>query len=388
MSTAAISFASHGAAAPACAVVLPIRLYGGHERMLLEWLRIAKAQHGLRVQIYSAADNERLVRACEAAGFGRPIISHPSPGSSIADFFATWRLLGRIPREVPILFAPGVVQASPLQWLAAFLRRRRVAGYVPMAYSSRHMRFRGGAVRDWVVAQVVRRVDLWITISQQQRDLLMRQWRVKPPVFVVQNRLDLPSRDFPRSRAGTEGLLRILFAGRFDANQKGLDWLCERLRARRDEWIGAWRFIFKGQGAFQPELERLCRELGPRNIEVRPWGDVGEAMAEADMLLLPSRFEGLPLVALEATHYGIPIVASEKAGVSDFVQSSSLFNFGDEEALWAALTAMRDPVARAEALAYSRARVRQSLSTTSFRQEVDGIVAALKRLHTALRTAD
>jgi glycosyltransferase involved in cell wall biosynthesis len=314
-------------------------------------------------------------------GLGRPIISHPSRGSGIRDFFITWRLLGRIPRDVPILFAPGVLQASLLQWLAAFLRRRRVAGYVPMAYSSRHMRFRGGSVRDWVVGHVVRRVDVWITISKHQRDLLIKQWRVKPPVFVVPNRLAL-GEDVPHAGTGNEGPLRVLFAGRFDANQKGLDWLCDRLRARRDEWIGRLRFTFKGQGEFEAELTRLSRDLGSLHVEVSPWGDVGAAMTEADVLLLPSRFEGLPLVALEATHYGLPVVASKNAGVSEFVPPSCLFDFGDDEAMWAVLKALRDPAKRAAALSHSRGRVRHSLSASSFRQEVDRIVAVLARMGT------
>ena len=44
----------------ACVVLLPVRLFGGHEKMLLEWLGEACRRHGLRVHIYSA-DNPRLV---------------------------------------------------------------------------------------------------------------------------------------------------------------------------------------------------------------------------------------------------------------------------------------------------------------------------------------
>ena len=368
------------------AVLLPTRVFGGHEKMLVEWLRSAVARHDLRVRIYGAG-NEALARECEAAGLGRPALSHPSKPGPLRDFYFTWRLLGRIPRDVPILFAPGALQQSLLQWLAAFLRGRRVAGYVPMAYSSRHMRFRGGSMRDWIVGLVIRRVDLWITISKQQRDLLVAQWQVRPPVFVVPNRLALLEDDAPHARAVGDGPLRVLFAGRFDANQKGLDWLCDRLRARRERWRGRMRFTFKGEGAFQGELERLRADLGREQVEVQPWGEVGRAMGEADVLLLPSRYEGLPLVALEATHYGVPVVASRDAGVAEFVPPSSLFEFGDERAMWAALESLRDPARRTAALAHSRARLRQSLSAASFREEVDRVVAALAPAGIALEAA-
>lgn len=369
-----------------CAVVLPTRQFGGHEVMLLEWLSNAVAQHGLQVQIHSA-HNPRLLRACESAGLAPPTVSYAPRGGAIRDFLATWRLLGRIPADLPILFAPGVLQAPLLPRLAALLRRRRLAGYVPMAFASRHMRFRGGAMRDWIAGHIVRRMDLWITISSQQRHLLMDRWHVKPPVLVVSNRPAILGRAAPPARQPAAGALRVLFAGRFDANQKGLDWLCERLRARRSQWMGELRFTFKGEGGFGPELVRLSDDLGSSHVEVQPWGDVAQAMNQADVLLLPSRFEGVPLIALEATHYGVPVVASTCAGVSELVPPWCLFDFADEDAMWSALRALRTPARRAAALARSRGQVQRLLSPGSFRREIDQIVDALARMRPPARAA-
>jgi glycosyltransferase involved in cell wall biosynthesis len=362
-----------------CVVVLPVRLFGGHERMLLEWLRAASAQHGVRVQVY-CADNERLVRACEDAGLGPPAVRYPSRGGPVRDFFATWRLLAEVPRGVPVLFAPGVMQASPLQWLAALLRRRRVAGYVPMAYPSRHMGFRGGAVKDWLVRRIVRHVHLWITVSEQQRALLIEHWRPEAPVLVVPNRVVVPEHDAPQPKRDAEGRLRVLFAGRFDAKQKGLDWLCERLRARPERWVGRLRFSFMGEGEFQAELLRLSSDFGSRHAALLPWGDVGPVMENADVLLLPSRFEGMPLVALEAAHHGVPVAASRNAGLAELLPPSCLFDFGDEEGLWAVLERLERPAARAAALAYSRERIGHSLSAASFQRQIGRVVGELGRM--------
>jgi glycosyltransferase involved in cell wall biosynthesis len=366
--------------------VLPTRQFGGHEIMLLEWLSNAVAQHGLQVQIHSA-DNPRLIGACEAAGLGPPVVSYPPMGGAIRDFLATWRLLGRIPAELPILFAPGVLQTPLLPRLAALLRRRRLAGYVPMAFASRRMRFRGGAMRDWIVGHIVRRVDLWITISSEQRDLLVDQWHVRPPVLVVSNHPAILGRAALPARKPASGPLRVLFAGRFDANQKGLDWLCERLRARRGQWIGQLCFEFKGEGGFGRELVRLGEELGSSHVRVQPWGDVGQAMNQADVLLLPSRFEGVPLIALEATHYGVPVVASKDAGVAELVPPWCLFDFADEDAMWSALRALRSPAGRAAALAHSRAQLERLLSPAAFRGEINQIVDALARMRPPARAA-
>lgn len=362
-----------------CVVLLPTREFGGHERMLVHWLRQAALAHGLSVRIYSAA-NEALIRECDSAGLPRPVVRYARQAGPIGDFLTTWALLDDIPRHLPLLLAPGVLQASPLQWLAIFLRGRQVAGYVPMAYSSRRMRFRGGRLRDWLVGLAVRRVDAWITVSREQRALLVERWRVRPPVVVLPNRLPLLGTQAPPPRAAAGRALRVLFAGRFDANQKGLDWLCERLRASAAEWRGKVSFTFMGQGRFGPQLVALSRELGAAHVAVRGWGDAREAMLQADVLLLPSRFEGVPLVALEAIHYGVPVLASRLAGVAELLPAACLFELGDGQAMWRALEGLREPARRAAALEHMRRRMAEMLSPASFQGGVARSVALLDAL--------
>ena len=59
-------------------------------------------------------------------------------------------------------------------------------------------------------------------------------------------------------------------------------------------------------------LAGTVRMLGPRE-------DVAELMALADLLLLPSAFEGLPLVALEAMAAGLAVAATEAPGNAEAV---------------------------------------------------------------------
>ncbi len=371
-----------------CHVLLPTDTFGGHENMLVEWLTEARRQ-GLNIQIYCKGIIE-LTRRCQLAGF-QPDLSHylvESRGSrwtrTCRDHLSTWRILGLLPRDAVVLFAPGAVQASPMHLLAAILRRRRVFSYVPMAYSSRFMRFRFATVRDWIVAQLVRKVVVWITITEQQRQLLVDQWRVPAPVHVVPNLLTLPGAPKAARPCPTSGgePLRVLFIGRFEPNQKGLDWFSDQLREHSPSWNGHMCFTFQGQGEFESQLRLLSSECPPGAVIVAPWGDVALELSRADVLVLPSRFEGLPLVAIEATHHGVPVVATKQAGLSDVLHPESLFQFGDFDGLYRAMERLRDPQVRGVAVAHAQARMRAMFSRERFEQAVSAVVRDISDLAT------
>src|SRR5205814_4460271 len=119
---------------------------------------------------------------------------------------------------------------------------------------------------------------------------------------------------------------------RFDAWQKGLDWLTA-LIARDSRWREAYRWHFQGRGTAERRLLELASALGPQHVVVQPHGPIDEALDASDVLLLPSRYEGEPLVALEATLRGWPVVASRESGLGTLLPPGSLFEFGDAAGL-------------------------------------------------------
>ncbi|MEM0925205.1 MAG: glycosyltransferase [Planctomycetota bacterium] len=74
-----------------------------------------------------------------------------------------------------------------------------------------------------------------------------------------------------------------------------------------------------GDGPMRGELERLAGALGISD-QVRFDGEVtrvAAAIADADALVLPSRFEGLPNVVLEAMAVGTPVIATRAGGTPE-----------------------------------------------------------------------
>jgi len=352
--------------------------------MLLEWLResIQQGEGGIRIYCRNIPD---LPQECAVAGMHADALAYAIPGQRgrfseiFHDLVATLRILRRMPRDSIALFAPGVVQAAPWHIMVAALCRRRVASYVPMAYGSRDMCFRFATLRDWFVRQVIRNVDIWITITEQQRRLLKDQWRIRAPIYVIPNRLQLPGieaicKPIP---ADQNRPIRVLFLGRFERNQKGLDWLVAELRRHRSFWVGRMQLVFQGQGEYEPALRELALEISDDAVSIAPWGDVSLEMQRADVLLLPSRFEGFPLVAVEATHYGVPIVASNQAGLADVLPPECIFPFGDFEAMSKAIERMRDPLTRSSVLVHARTRMRPLLLKDRFEQAVCDVTREL-----------
>jgi glycosyltransferase involved in cell wall biosynthesis len=77
------------------------------------------------------------------------------------------------------------------------------------------------------------------------------------------------------------------------------------------------RLLLVGEGILRGQIEKLTRERGLSEV-VRFLGardDVASLMSVSDLLLLPSLFEGLPIVALEANASGIPVVGSLVPGL-------------------------------------------------------------------------
>lgn len=128
--------------------------------------------------------------------------------------------------------------------------------------------------------------------------------------------------DLPSPAADVDPLdpakLNILFVGRF-ARQKGLDVLCEAMAL-----IGSQRpdieLIVVGGDAADAQAAGVSV---PAGVTLKGWQSrpVLTALYQAaDAVILPSRWEGLPMVLLEAWSMGTPVLVSRRAGMEELVQ--------------------------------------------------------------------
>lgn len=159
-----------------------------------------------------------------------------------------------------------------------------------------------------LVDVVVRRADrLQALVVLTERDAV--DWRRVlgsdgPPVEVVPNAVPWDLGHDGRARARV-----VVAAGRL-THQKGFDRLVRAWAKVRTDHPD-WRLVVHGEGPGRPRLERLVRRLGVDDVVALPgWtGRMADVLAEASVFALSSRFEGLPVVALEAMGRGTPVVA-------------------------------------------------------------------------------
>jgi glycosyltransferase involved in cell wall biosynthesis len=101
----------------------------------------------------------------------------------------------------------------------------------------------------------------------------------------------------------------VLAAGRLTP-QKGFDRLVDAFAAVAREHSG-WMLHICGRGPQRDALQRRIveRDLADRVILMGPIADLAEQMTKASLFVLSSRYEGLPMVMLEAMRKGLPVVS-------------------------------------------------------------------------------
>jgi glycosyltransferase involved in cell wall biosynthesis len=132
-------------------------------------------------------------------------------------------------------------------------------------------------------------------------------------LLVIPNGIELPEweKDW-----GVGGGGRLIFVGRLEV-QKGVDLLLREV----ERILGAlpgYRLELVGDGSWRGAWERWREgsEYGDRVEIMGKRGDIMERMRGADLLLLPTRYEGMPNVVLEAMSVGLPVATMRVEGVS------------------------------------------------------------------------
>jgi glycosyltransferase involved in cell wall biosynthesis len=194
---------------------------------------------------------------------------------------------------------------------------------VPVVYTPHGVCRSGWALR--IEHMLRRRADRVIAVSPSERDFLLVQHLVSADqVVVIPNGIDLepPSPPSPslRARLGVpDGAPLVGCVGRLTW-QKAPEVYVEAC-ARAHGEIPEAHFVLIGSGPLRRRIEAAVAAAGlAANFHLlRELPNAGAALAELDLYVLPSRFEGGPYTPLEAMRGQTPVLVTDAAGNRDAV---------------------------------------------------------------------
>ena len=148
-------------------------------------------------------------------------------------------------------------------------------------------------------------------------------------IVTIRNGIDAPAarraRDETRAALAVAHEARIVITvARFTA-QKGYDLLLHAA-AEVSRQAPHAVFLLVGDGPEREAMQTLAGSLDLRNVAfLGERADVPDLLAAADLFVLPSLFEGLPLVVLEAMALALPVVATRIGGTVEALGSDHPF---------------------------------------------------------------
>jgi len=333
--------------------------YGGHEAMTLQGIQALASVKDTAVSVMYYQGNAELAKRLEGLRDGAenlrllPMNFRPKRLQVLRSLVSP-KAIRRIQTvfkgvgpEV-VLVSQGRIESGSVGLLAAKRAGLRTISYIPMAHPVSVSAGPAAArLRDAVNRYFYRLPDKFITISEGARRMLLESG-TSTDIAVVPNCIDrIDMHDTDRQKFRNKHMLLpddyvVAVVGRIDFRQKGQDFALRSILQFRGE-LEHYKFLFIGEGPDEGKLRKMISVAGlEKRAFVLPWSpNKGEIYCGIDMLLIPSKYEGVPLVMLEAMLCGVRIVASNVDGMAECLPADWLFPYGDARALASALVRVR-----------------------------------------------
>jgi glycosyltransferase involved in cell wall biosynthesis len=348
-------------------------VFGGHEMSALAAHRaIAELEVGLEIVWMVSKGNPRLIEALEeqsavyiALDINPQFEVRRNPVSAIKKLHRCLRLLRHISPSLVVIIQGGIMGSYDGVFVA-LLAGVRFCSYIPMAHRSTELAsYRYPRLWDAFRSIFYRLIPRYITSDELQAINISRE-NSAARVTVVENYIfrpisDADSRTSAKQRLNLPAEAVVLgVVGRVSFIQKAQDWLLFSLQ--NDSFLKDKVVIFVGDGPDAQRLSRLIQSSPQRDrLRLLDWqANMDQIYKVLDLLLIPSRTEGVPFVMLEALARHIPVVGTDRDGMKTWLPAEWRFRFGDSKGM---RTAVESALNAAPAGAWRRIETKLAIAT-------------------------
>lgn len=331
-------------------------VFGGHEVTALHAVKFMLRGKENKIHFVFSAENTRLkteLLKIESVSLVLHTLSFSFRIKSyLLNFLNPVRIkeLSTIIAEIGKVEALIAVQGSiEISSFGVYMARKigvRTISFIPLCYQFKITSKRGSSIglpylRDRIAKYLYRMPDFFITVNDiSRRQLLIREGIDSSKVHVAYCGVD--DRILSLRRSGSRERKVVGLVGRVEFGQKNQLFLVEFLNRYWDRVHLQFEFVVIGDGK---DLGRLKKSIIRNGLEdklkISPWeSDPTKLYQMIDILVIPSFFEGIPLVLYEAMCLRIPILASNLPGHLEMLPVEALFDVGDFESFFNMLTSI------------------------------------------------
>ncbi|QLI81835.1 glycosyltransferase [Chitinibacter fontanus] len=228
-----------------------------------------------------------------------------------------WRAARQVVREHDVVIAGTFLLPLYMAYAASLGLGKRVLGWVHGPFYELDAFARMNVVHRRACQFVYRRLKELVFVSEHAR-ISMARWLERAPSDswqVLPNFVDAQQALLPRIEREDTTPLRLLFVGRIAEEKQPQLWL-DTLVALNLHGFAA-QLTIVGDGPLEADLKGAVHErrLSSQVHFAGRRDNVSEYLANADVLLLTSGFEGCPLVVLESMPIGLMVASTNAGGV-------------------------------------------------------------------------
>ena len=181
----------------------------------------------------------------------------------------------------------------------------------------------------------------------------------------------------------TDDTLRLIFMGHITLDgQKNLRELFKGVAAYQQNY-GKVKVDLYGSMDEGPQCKAYAKQLGITDCLVwhewmaNPWHFIVKNI-KADALILTSKFEGLPMVALEALSYGLPCITSQFDGFNDVIKEGvNGWSYPQGN-----ITRLADQLAQLKKIRFKQSTIKDSISPYYSTNYYQGLSKTIKEITT------